>query len=109
MQNTIRKILFAIALCLGLAVLFWYFPSFHIAPNDPIFIGVLYRIGLCVVVFPLFAFPAYPLQSKPSFYISSFPPQYGRKYGQQFIFTLNLSFSPCPSAISNAGSILQPT
>ena len=57
MQNTIRKILFAIALCLGLAVLFWYFPSFHIAPNDPIFIGVLYRIGLCVVVFSPFCIP----------------------------------------------------
>lgn len=57
MQNTLRKILFAIAVCFGLAALLWYFPSFHIAPDDPIFIGALYRFGLFVVFLSPFCIP----------------------------------------------------
>ena len=45
MQSTIRKMLFIIIVCSALAALLWYFPSFHIAPNDPIFIGGLHKAG----------------------------------------------------------------
>ena len=57
MQSTIRKMLFIIIVCSGLAALFWYFPSFHIAPDDPIFIGAIYSCGLFITTVSLLCIP----------------------------------------------------
>ena len=57
MQSTIRKMLFIIIVCSALAALLWYFPSFHIAPNDPIFIGNVYSCGVFLTALSLFFIP----------------------------------------------------